>query len=249
MSNDQVAAAEPGGASSGGSRGHRGAWLFLRDILLILVAALVLSFVIKTFFVRSFYIPSASMVNTLEVNDRVIVSLLSPNLVPLQRGDIVVFEDPGGWHTGDKVRPQPQSPITGVLAFLGLAAPDDNNHLIKRVIGLPGDHVSCCSAAGQLTINGTPISEPYINLPPGVTRADPYPFSVTVPKGDLWVMGDNRDGSADSAYHDDKKDASPFVPISDVTGKALVISWPITRWTVLSNHPATFGSVKDPTTQ
>lgn len=247
VSNDQVPATGAGDASSGRRRG--GVWIFIRDILLILVAALVVSFVIKTFFVRSFYIPSPSMVNTLDINDRVVVSLLTPGLVPLHRGDIVVFEDPGGWNPLDEVAPKAESPVTEVLAFIGLAAPEDNSHLIKRVIGLPGDQVACCSATGHLMVNGTPIAEPYINLQAGATRADPFAFSVTVPKGELWVMGDNRDVSADSAYHYYHKDLSPFVPISDVTGKALVISWPIDRWTVLSNYPATFGSVKDPSTK
>jgi signal peptidase I len=221
-------------------RGSRGVWLFVRDILFILVAALVISFVIKTFLIRSFYIPSPSMVNTLQINDRVIVSLLSPTLVPLQRGDVVVFTDPGGWLDSGDVVPQAQSPVTDVLAFLGLTAPDDNNHLIKRIIGLPGDHVKCCNVTGQITVNGVPLVEPYINLPTGVTRDDPYNFNVVVPKGDLWVMGDNRDESADSAYHYSRKDATPYIPLSDVTGKALLISWPINRWALLSNYPATF---------
>jgi signal peptidase I len=246
VSNDLVAETDSRDASPSRPPRQRGAWLFVRDILLILVAALIISFVIKTFFVRSFYIPSASMENTLEINDRVIVSLLTPNLVPLQRGDVVVFEDPGGWNPLDELAPKAQSPITAVLSFIGLAAPDDNDHLIKRVIGLPGDKVACCTATGQLTVNGTPIAEPFINLPSGVTRADPFNFSVTVPKNDLWVMGDNRDDSEDSAYHYNHKDVSPFVPISAVTGKALVISWPINRWTVLSNYPAIFGSAKGP---
>ena len=227
-------------------RKSRGVWLFLRDILFILLAALVISFLIKTFLIRSFYIPSESMENTLQVNDRVIVSLLTPTLSPIQRGDVVVFTDPGGWLGPENVVPQASSPVTDVLAFLGLAAPDDNDHLIKRVIGLPGDKVSCCSATGQLMVNGTPLVEPYITLPPGVTQSDEYTFKVTVPKGDIWVMGDNRDMSADSAYHYYRKDVSPYVPISDVTGKALVISWPINHWSVLSNFPATFQDVKSP---
>lgn len=235
--------------SSPAKRKHRGVWLFIRDILFILVAALVISFVIKTFLIRSFYIPSASMVNTLQVNDRVIVSLLTPTLSPLQRGDVVVFTDPGGWLSGGDVIPQKQSAVTEVLAFLGLAAPDDNNHLIKRVIGLPGDHVKCCTPTGQLTVNGTPLAEPYINLPSGVTQSDLFSFNVTVPKGDLWVMGDNRDMSADSAYHLNRHDPDPYVPIGDVTGKAMVISWPVDRWSVLNNYPATFRDVKSPSSQ
>jgi len=228
---------------------HRGIWLFLRDILFILLAALVISFVIKTFLIRSFYIPSPSMANTLEINDRVIVSLLTPTLSPLKRGDVIVFTDPGGWLRGGDVIPQKQSTITEVLAFLGLAAPDDNNHLIKRVIGLPGDHVKCCTPTGQLTVNGTPLAEPYINLPSGVTQSDLFTFNVTVPKGDLWVMGDNRDESADSAYHYNRHDPDPYVPIANVTGKAILISWPIDRWSVLNSYPATFRDVKSPSSK
>jgi signal peptidase I len=223
-------------------RRRRSVLLFLRDILFILLAAIVISFVIKTFFIRSFYIPSPSMENTLMVNDRVIVSLLTPGLTPLQHGDIVVFQDPGGWLT-DLPPASPSSPVNDVLAFIGLAAPTDSNHLIKRVIGLPGDHVQCCNVLGQMMVNGVPLDEPYINLPPGVTRSDPYTFNVTVPKGDIWVMGDNRNDSEDSAYHETKHDTSPFVPLRDVTGQALLISWPFNRWTFLGNYPVVFSDV------
>jgi signal peptidase I len=243
VSNERAAATDSGDASSRRPRRKRGGLLFLRDILFILIAALLISFLIKTFLIRSFYIPSPSMENTLEINDRVIVSLLSPNLVPLQHGDVVVFTDPGGWNRLDEATPPAQSPITEVLAFIGLAAPDDNDHLIKRVIGLPGDRVACCTASGHLTVNGVPLTEPYITLYPGMTSADPKPFSVTVPKNDLWVMGDNRDDSADSAYHYVRNDVTPFVPMKNVTGKALVISWPVSRWTILGNYPATFAHV------
>ena len=217
--------------------------LFLRDILLVLLAALVISFVLKTFVIRSFYIPSGSMENTLQVNDRVLVSLLTPSVVPLKRGDIVVFTDPSDWCGVGCGAPQTSSPVTNVLAFLGLAAPTDNNHLIKRVIGLPGDHVTCCSATGHVEVNGVPISEPYIHLLPGNTASDKYTYNIVVPKGDLWVLGDNRDDSADSAYHEANHDQTPFVPISDVTGTAIIISWPVSRWTFLGNYPATFAKV------
>jgi signal peptidase I len=219
----------------------RGVALFLRDILFIFLAALLISFLIKTFLIRSFYIPSGSMEETLHLQDRVIVSLLTPGLTPLQRGDVVVFTDPGGW-LDDETTPQStggQSAINSVLSFVGLAAPDDNNHLIKRVIGLPGDHVKCCSPLGQVEVNGIPLNEPYVDVPKG-TPAEQYSFNVTVPKGDIWVMGDNRDESADSAYHEHEHDATPFVPISDVTGRAMVISWPASRWAYLSNYPNVF---------
>jgi len=224
-------------------RRRRSVFLFFRDILFILLAAIVISFLIKTFLIRSFYIPSQSMENTLVPNDRVIVSLLTPGLTPLHRGDVVVFEDPGGW-LGSEPQIAPQStPLNDVLAFIGLAAPADNDHLIKRVIGLPGDHVSCCNVLGQLTVNGVPLDEPYIDLPTGVTKSDPYTFSVTVPKGDIWVMGDNRNESADSAYHETRHDTSPFVPLRDVTGQAVLISWPFSRWSFLGNYPVVFQDV------
>jgi signal peptidase I len=223
-------------------RRRRSVLLFLRDILFILLAAIIISFLIKTFFIRSFYIPSGSMENTLQINDRVIVSLLTPGLNPLQRGDVVVFEDPGGWLQGEPPASQ-SSPLDDVLAFIGLAAPADNNHLIKRVIGLPGDHVQCCNVLGQLMVNGVPLDEPYITLPAGVTKSDPYNFSVTVPKGDVWVMGDNRNDSEDSAYHQANHDANPFVPLRDVTGQAILISWPLAHWTFLGNYPVVFGDV------
>jgi signal peptidase I len=224
-------------------RRRRGVWLFFRDILFILLAALVISFLIKTFLIRSFYIPSESMENTLIPNDRVIVSLLTPELTPLHRGDIVVFSDPGGWLVSEPTTQVASSPLNDILAFVGLAAPNDNDHLIKRLIGLPGDHVKCCNTLGQMTVNGVPVVEPYINLPAGTTKSDPYTFDVTVPKGDIWVMGDNRNESADSAYHSTRHDATPFVPITDVTGQAILISWPFNRWRALGSYPIVFQDV------
>jgi len=234
----------PGETSQGRpprSRG-RSVALFARDILFIFLAALVISFIIKTFFIRSFYIPSPSMTNTLQVNDRVIVSLLTPGLTALKHGDVVVFTDPGGWLADEPQTSQPDSWINDVLAFIGLAAPDDNDHLIKRVIGLPGDHVSCCSASGKLEVNGVPITEPYINVPAG-DPSDKYQFSITVPKGELWVMGDNRNDSADSAYHESTHDVSPFVPVSAVTGRAMLVSWPFDHWSYLNDYPDVFKNV------
>lgn len=226
----------------------RGVWLFVRDLLLILLAAVVVSFLIKTFLVRSFYIPSSSMEETLHIDDRIIVNQLVPELVPIQYGDVVVFTDPGGWLNGTP--PREVDPITGaiewVLSFVGLAAPDSNDHLIKRVIGLPGDTVACCTATGQLTVNGLPLDEPYIVVPDGEVNATRDQFEVTVPDGHIWVMGDNRYNSADSVYHYTRGDAGDgFVPLSDVVGKAEVISWPIARWSVLDRYEATFSGVEE----
>lgn len=217
--------------------------LFLRDLVIILVVALFVSFLLKTFLIRSFFIPSSSMEDTLHVDDRIIVNQLVPDVMPVEYGDVVVFRDPGGWLT-----PTPQ---TGTwiqqswewfLSLIGLAAPDSNDHLIKRVIGLPGDVVSCCDATGHLTINGIPIDEPYILIPEGADAA-PTQFEVTVPDGQMWVMGDNRYNSRDSLGHIDDP-GSGFVPIDHIVGKALVISWPTSRWSVLDNYPTTFEGVE-----
>jgi signal peptidase I len=218
--------------------------LFIRDILLIFLAALLISFLIKTFLIRSFYIPSESMETTLLVNDRIIVNELEPKLMPIEHGDVVVFRDPGSWLP--VTTPAPVNPVLGtidtVLGFIGLTAPDSNDHLIKRVIGLPGDTVKCCDDFGQITVNGVPLDEPYIMLPNGVTKATREDFEVTVPPGKLWVMGDNRYNSADSSYHRNDPNGG-FVPQENVVGRAIMITWPVDRWTWLDNYPAVFHGV------
>lgn len=229
-------------------RASRGALGFLRDLVVIVVVAVLASFLIKTFLVRSFFIPSPSMVNTLEVHDRILVNELVPGLVPLQRGDVVVFEDPGGWLLGEQAAP-PATPVQAggewVLSLVGLSTQDANNHLVKRVIGLPGDRVACCNALGQLSVNGTPVKEPYAVKPVGTARVSKDDFDTVVPAHDLWVMGDNRYNSADSRYHPDTP-LKGFVPESDVVGRAFVISWPLARWTWLTNYPNTFAGVGPP---
>ncbi|TFB92630.1 signal peptidase I [Cryobacterium sp. HLT2-28] len=225
-------------------RKKRGVALFLRDLLVIFVVALLISFLIKTFLIRSFYIPSGSMETTLLVNDRIIVNQLEPGLIPITRGDVVVFRDPGGWLLPQA--PVQQNPIVAgvdwVLSVVGLSAPDSNDHLIKRVIGLPGDHVVCCNALGQMSVNDIPLSEPYVNLPTGQTQVSKDAFDVDVPAKSLWVMGDNRYNSKDSRYNGDTP-GKGFVPIENVVGRALVISWPLARWTWLDDYPEVFRGV------
>ncbi|MDH6278067.1 signal peptidase I [Aurantimicrobium minutum] len=221
---------------------------FLRDVLVIFGIAILVSFLVKTFLVRSFFIPSASMEQTLMIDDRVIVNELVPKAVAVDHGDIVVFKDPGGW-----LPARPPVEVTGiqagtewVLSLFGLASPDSNDHLIKRVIGLPGDTVECCSADGKIIVNGVPISEPYITVPAGETRASAIDFNVTVPEGSLFVMGDNRYNSKDSRYNTDKPGGG-FVGIDNVVGRAFVLSWPMSHWGWLSNYPEVFADVPDAT--
>ncbi len=226
-------------------RKNRGVKLFIRDIVLIFLAAIIISVGIKAFLIRSFYIPSASMQNTLQIDDRIIVNELVPKMIAVQHGDVVVFKDPGGW-LPPTVPVQQNAFAAGVdwvLSVVGLSAPDSNDHLIKRVIGLPGDKVACCNAFGQMTVNGIPLNEQaYLKLPPGVTKASGDDFSVTVPANRLWVMGDNRYDSKDSRYNRSTPSGG-FVPIDDVVGRAFVVSWPSSHWTWLDNYPNVFGGV------
>ncbi|MCU1524366.1 MAG: signal peptidase [Microbacteriaceae bacterium] len=229
-------------------RKNRGVKLFIRDIVLIFLAAIIISVGIKAFLIRSFYIPSGSMEDTLQINDRIIVNELVPKMIAVQHGDVVVFKDPGGWLP--PAAPVQQNAFAAgvdwVLSVVGLSAPDSNDHLIKRVIGLPGDKVACCNAFGQMTVNGIPLVEPYLKLPAGVTKVSGDDFSITVPKDRLWVMGDNRYDSKDSRYNRGTPSGG-FVPMDDVVGRAFVVSWPSSHWTWLDNYPKVFGGVNGDT--
>jgi signal peptidase I len=222
--------------------GGLGAWL--RETVIIVVSALVLSLVIKTYLVQAFYIPSSSMEQTLLVGDRVLVSKLAPGPLDVSRGDVVVFKDPGGWLPETTAPPQPEwrQRLTDVLTYVGLLPQDSGEHLIKRVVGLPGDTVACCDDGGRVTVNGVAIEETY--LAEGA-RPSELDFSTTVPEGSLWVMGDNRQNSQDSRY----KQGSPgggSVPVDNVVGVAFVTVWPVDRWQLLRNPGTVFEEVPLP---
>jgi signal peptidase I len=213
------------------------AWL--KEVATVVVIAVVLSFLIKTFLFRAFWIPSESMVNTLDIDDRIFVNLLVPEPFSLSRGDVVVFRDTNSWLPAAPEKTE--GPFTWVqdgLTFVGLLPDNSEQHLVKRVIGLPGDHVVCCDAGGKLTINGTAIDESYVNTAevPQVRN-----FDVTVPEGKVWVMGDNRNHSADSRSHMEANGG--FINLADIEGKAAVIAWPLNRITVLDNYPDVFKNV------
>jgi signal peptidase I len=227
---------------------RRGWLVFLRDVLIIVLIAVLVSFLVKTFLVRSFYIPSGSMENTLLVKDRILVDEITPRFGSYDRGDIVVFRDPGGWLDPAPAAP-PRPPLVDagewLLSLVGLAAPDSDDHLIKRVIGVPGDHVVCCNGIGQITVNGIPIDESsYLKLNPG-DPASKVAFDVTVPAGSLWVLGDNRNNSRDARYHLDQP-GQGFVPIDNVVGRAFLITWPFDRFGALDFHHDVFSGVPAP---
>ncbi len=245
---DQTASAPDATAQAPHERRRRGWVTFLRDVVVIVVIALLVSFLVKTFVVRSFYIPSASMENTLIVQDRILVDELTPRFGEYGRGDVVVFRDPGVWLPSD---PQPARPplvegVDWVLSVFGLSAPDSDDHLIKRVIGTAGDHVVCCNALGQTEVNGVPIDESsYVRLAPGATAPEPKPYDVTVPEGSLWVLGDNRNSSRDSRWNQDQP-GKGFVPVDNVVGRAFLITWPFSRFGLIDFHHEVFAGVPAP---
>lgn len=216
----------------------------LRETAIILVSALALSWLIKTFLVQAFFIPSSSMYDTLLVNDRIMVSKLTPGPFDLKRGDIVVFKDPGGWLNGQKPKETTgwQGTVNDVLTFVGLYPQDAGEHLVKRVIGLPGDRVACEGPGEPVTVNGAALDEPY--LAQGAIPCQEG-FDATVPPDSLWVMGDNRQSSSDSRAHTGKPGGGS-IPMSNVVGKAFVLVWPVDRAEVLRNPGDTFRDVPDP---
>ena len=202
----------------------------LRELPILIVSALILSIVVKTFLVQFFYIPSGSMENTLQVNDRVGVNKLGALFSDIKRGEVVVFRDPAEWLSA----PYDESKgiakvVKDSLVFVGILPDPAKQYLIKRVIGVGGDRVVCCSTSGKLEINGVEVDEPYIfagNKPSDST------FDVTVPQGFIWVMGDHRGASADSRFHTDDPNKG-MVPLDKVTGRALFVIWPLKHLGVL----------------
>ena len=196
----------------------------LKELPVLVVVALVVSLLIKTFLVQFFYIPSGSMENTLQVKDRVAVNKLPFLSKNINRGDVVVFRDPDNWlpQITDYGTNQYVAKAKGALVAVGVLPNPAKQYLVKRVVGVAGDHIVCCTKSGNLTINDVEVTEPYIfdgNKPSEMT------FDVTVPKGKLWVMGDHRSASADSRYHQEDINKG-FVPLSRVTGRVVAIIWP-----------------------
>lgn len=223
--------------------GTLGVWL--REIAIVVVGALVASTLLRLFVVQMFVIPSGSMENTLQVQDRVAVQ----KIVPFQRGDIVVFRDSRGWLGA---APQTTDPIRRGLVFIGLAPDESAEHLIKRVIGVAGDHVTCCDARGRVTVNGVALDEKsYLYADPATGKqVEPseWAFDVVVPAGTIFVMGDHRNSSQDSRCHlwdesvGEPDGTSAFIPVSDIVGTAVAVVYPFGRFHGIS-RPRTFEGV------
>jgi signal peptidase I len=250
---------EPAGSGGAGPRGRHGTkpakarrrHSFWRELPVLIITALVIALLIKTFVVQAFFIPSGSMENTLQINDKILVNKLVYHFRSIQPGDIVVFDGAGSW-TPELPSHRSSNPIVRAYdvtlkplfeAVSGLfgTAPGQTD-FIKRVIGVPGDHVVCCNAQGLVTVNGVALHEQsYIY--PGETPSEAPAgysgrFNIIVPPGRLWMMGDNRAVSDDSRL----RQADPghgTIPESSVIGRAFMIVWPPSRWRILP-IPSTF---------
>jgi signal peptidase I len=245
----EPAEAAPDPGKKAADRKHLPVW---QESFLLLGIALVLAIVIKTFFVQAFYIPSQSMEPGLKVNDRILVQKVSywfggdPS-----RGDVIVFEDPGGWLNGEEPAP---TGLANLLSKVGLYP--TGGHLVKRVIGTEGDVIKCCDDEGRIMVNGEPIDESsYIADRKTCAGSSSYAgFQCDwtigpVPAGKLFVMGDNRGESADSRAHacppgGEDCTKSPWVDADLVVGKVFALVWPRDRWDWISN-PGVFDDVPD----
>jgi signal peptidase I len=239
---------EPRPGPAAKPRKHLPLW---QETALLLTIAVVLAVVIKAFFVQAFYIPSESMEPGLVTNDRILVEKMSYWFggTP-ERGDVVVFKDPGGWLDPSEDA-GPTNPVGQVMAKIGLYP--SGGHLVKRVIGIAGDTITCCDKQGRISVNGQPLDEgSYVKNTPGMSCNGPMTTTCDwsagpVPAGQVFVMGDNRDNSDDSTMHlcqrhipDCTRD--PYVPVSDIVGKVFVLLWPRDRFHVL-HRPADFADI------
>ena len=237
MTSTADSAANSGKKSKRATNGKKHLPLWQETLLLIAVA-LGLSIAIKAVLLQAFYIPSESMEDGLQINDRILVQKVSywGNASP-QRGDVVVFKDPGGWLEG-VADPSQANVMTRVMSKIGLYP--SGGHLVKRVVGVAGDTIECCDKQGRIKVNGVPIDESeYVKVVPGMAcngpRQDCHWKSGPIPAGHMFVMGDNRSQSADSSYHmcapkaTDCTPGAEFVPTDLVVGKVFAVVWPSTH--------------------
>ncbi|WP_026875501.1 signal peptidase I [Jiangella gansuensis] len=229
-----------GSASDTGSAGaaRRGLSAFVKETAIVVALSLIIATVVRIFLVQAFLIPSGSMEDTLLVGDRVLVSKISLHFGDIHRGDVVVFEDPNRWLGA-------QAPdgdggigeaVKDVFEFVGVLPDDSEEHLIKRVIGLGGDTVTCCDDAGSITVNGQAIEESAYLYPGDSPSLNE--FEVTVPDGELFVMGDHRSNSGDSRIHGSFSEDL-------VVGRAFAVAWPLSRWGGVGSDGA-FDAVPEP---
>ncbi|MQY05673.1 signal peptidase I [Actinomadura macrotermitis] len=205
---------------------------FWQELPILIVVALLLAMLIKAFAVQAFYIPSGSMENTLQVGDRVLVNKIVYRTRDIRRGDIVVFRGTGSWK-GEAPPPDGGAVSTALRTVGGwFGVANGEKDYIKRVIGVPGDHVQCAGGGAPVLVNGRPLDERSYLHEGNAPSADK--FDVTVPAGRLWVMGDHRNDSADSRFHREDPDGGT-IPMKNVVGRAFVVVWPFGDAKTLAN--------------
>ncbi|MDA3021434.1 MAG: signal peptidase I [Actinomycetota bacterium] len=208
---------------------------FLRETVIIVVSAFVLSALVRAFLIQAFYVPSASMEETLLPNDRIIAAKVTTRISGVQRGEIMVFQDPGGWLPTPEPSPTgARSALRTALTFIGLLPSDTGQDLVKRVIGIAGDRVACCDEQGRIVLNGVPLDESYVSGPTDQVR-----FDIVVPADSMFMMGDNRGNSRDSRYHLDVNNGG--VPDASAVGRTVLTIWPFDRLS-LQPIPEIFGN-------
>lgn len=214
------------GARKAGFAALRG----LREFGIIAVTALVLSITLRTFFFQLFYVPSESMLETLQVGDKIVASKITKTLQGVHRGDVIVFHDPGDW-LGEPVQETGwRGTVKNVLTTIGFLPSNSGEDLVKRVVAVAGDRVQCCSPGGNLMINGKEVVETGYTVSP-TTQVE---FDITVPADSVFVLGDNRPNSRDSRFHLETNNGA--VPLSEVRGVVVLKLFPFSR----------FGSVPAP---
>ncbi|MGC4793649.1 signal peptidase I [Micromonospora saelicesensis] len=188
---------------------------FWKELPILLGVAILVAVLVRAFVLQTFFIPSPSMENTLKIDDRVLVNKLVYDFRSPHRGEVIVFKAPTAW-----------------------SGNPDGEDFIKRVIGIPGDHVVCCDPEERLMINGTSLDEPYIFSMDGIRdKPADQEFDITVPEGRLWVMGDHRSASGDSLEHwqqSQQNITEATIPEDDVVGRAFTVFWPVNRATWLT---------------
>lgn len=214
----------------------------LQEAALLAVICCVVIGLASAFVAQPFLVPSGSMENTVRIGDRVLVDKLAYRFGSApRRGDVVVFDGTGSF---DFQAPPPENPVARLareaFSLVGLARPDGTDY-IKRVVGIGGDHVVCCDRSGRITVNGHAVTEPY--LYPGDVPSTDH-FSILVPPGTLWVMGDHRGASADSRAHLGDPGGG-MVPVGEVIGRADLVVWPFDRAGSLRGGTRAFAGVPD----
>lgn len=260
MTSSEDVEAAPAPAPVPGRHAAKQGGSFFKELPFLVIIAFLLALLIKAFLIQAFYIPSGSMQQTLELRDRVLVNKLVYDFREIHRGEIVVFNGLDSFTPETEIA-EPANGLARVLSAvsgaIGVGAPGEKD-FIKRVIGVPGDRVACCTD-GKVTVQPKGADRPVQLDEPYVFNDDRMPFcsagtgevlcpegaeGVLVPEGRLWVLGDHRGSSSDSRFHIDDENQGT-VPQDKVIGRAFVIVWPLDRAAVLS-VPETFDAEDSP---